>query len=73
MATIVITSRDAERIAKSFAALVGPKGLARMRRKTVNSVGADLRRGLRTQGPPLFRHFPGRSQRQRKGGGPERA
>ena len=54
MATIVITSRDAERIAKSFAALVGPKGLARMRRKTVNSVGADLRRGLRTQGPPLF-------------------
>ena len=54
MATIVITSKDAERIAKSFGALVGPKGRARMRRKTVNSVGSDVRRGLRTQGPPLF-------------------
>ena len=52
--TIVITSKDAERIAKTFAAMVGPKGLARMRRKAVNSVGSDLRRGLRTQGPPMF-------------------
>ena len=54
MATREITSNDAERIAKSFAALVGPKGLARMRRKTVNSVGADVRRGLLAQGPGLF-------------------
>ena len=54
MATIVITSKDAERIAKSFASLVGPKGLARMRRKTVNAVGADVRRRLITDGPRLF-------------------
>ena len=54
MATITITSKDAERIAKSFAALVGPKGLSRMRRKAVNSVGADVRRGLLAQGPALF-------------------
>ncbi len=54
MTAIVITSKDAERIAKTFAAMVGPKGLARMRRKTVNSVGSDVRRGLRTQGPGLF-------------------
>ena len=54
MAAISITSKDAERIAKSFAALVGPKGMARIRRKAVNAVGADVRRGLRTQGPDLF-------------------
>ena len=54
MAAITITSRDAERIAKAFGALTGPKGLARIRRKAVNAVGADVRRGLRTQGPPLF-------------------
>ena len=54
MTAISITSRDAERIAKSFGALVGPKGLARIRRKAVNSVGADLRRGLLAQGPELY-------------------
>ena len=54
MTAIVITSKDAERIAKSFAALVGPKGLTRLRRKAVNSVGADLRRGLLADGPTLF-------------------
>ena len=54
MAAISITSKDAERIARSFAALVGPKGLTRLRRKAVNSVGADLRRGLLAQGPTLY-------------------
>ena len=54
MAAITITSRDAERIAKAFGALTGPKGMARIRRKAVNAVGADVRRGLRTQGPDLF-------------------
>ena len=54
MAAITITSRDAERIAKAFGELTGPKGLARIRRKAVNAVGADVRRGLRTQGPDLF-------------------
>ena len=54
MAAITITSQDAERIAKAFGALTGPKGLARIRRKAVNAVGSDLRRGLRTEGPPLF-------------------
>ena len=54
MAAITITSKDAERIAKTFASLVGPKGLTRLRRKAVNSVGADLRRGLLAEGPTLY-------------------
>ena len=51
------------------AQLTGPKGLARIRRKAVNAVGADVRRGLRTQGPAPFRHFPSRLEHPRQGGG----
>ena len=44
MTGIVISSRDAERIARSFNDLIGPKGLDRIRRKAVNEVGASVRK-----------------------------
>ena len=44
MTRIVISSRDAERLAKSFNDLVGPKGLDRIRRRAVNKVGAKVRK-----------------------------
>ena len=48
MTRITITSKDAERIAKSFAALIGPKGLDRIRRKAVNEVGSKVRKQTRS-------------------------
>ena len=44
MTRIVITSQDAERIARSFADLIGPKGLNAIRRRAVNKVGASVRK-----------------------------
>ena len=44
MTGIVISSRDAERIARSFNDLIGPKGLDRIRRKAVNEIGASVRK-----------------------------
>ena len=54
MARIEITSPDAERIAKSFRDLIGPKGVQRGTRKAVNAVGADVRKRTRSIGPEIF-------------------
>ena len=54
MARITITSKDAERIVKSFDDLIGPKGLDRIRRKAVNEIGSGLRKDLRSIGPVVF-------------------
>ena len=48
MSQITITSKDAERIAKSFAGLIGKDGLQRIRRKAVNEVGSSLRKQTRS-------------------------
>lgn len=55
MAAITISSKDAERLAKSFADLIGAKGLDRIRRKAVNEVGATARKQLRIVGPAVYR------------------
>ena len=54
MTGIVISSRDAERIARSFSDLIGPKGLNRIRGKAVNSVGSSLRKQTRIIGPAVI-------------------
>ena len=54
MTGITITSKDAERIAKSFSDLFGPKGLDRIRRKAVNTVGSSLRKQTRIIGPVII-------------------
>ena len=47
-------ARDAERIARSFNDLVGPKGLDRIRRKAVNAVGSKVRKQTRIIGPAVI-------------------
>ena len=54
MTGIVISSRDAERIAKSFADLVSPRGLQAIRRRAVNTEGATIRKGMRAVAAPLY-------------------
>ena len=54
MARIVISSRDAERIAKSFNGLIGRDGLQRIRRKAVNEQGASIRKAARNIAPVLY-------------------
>ena len=54
MTRIVISSKDAESIAKSFTDLIGPKGLDRIRRKAVNKIGATVRKKTRVVGPDIF-------------------
>ena len=54
MATITISSRDAERIARQFADLISPRGLDRIRRKAVNAVGSKIRKETRRIGPVIF-------------------
>ena len=54
MTGITITSKDAERIARSFSDLIGPKGLDRIRRKAVNTVGSSLRKQTRIIGPVVM-------------------
>ena len=53
-APITVTSKDAERIAKSFNDLVSPKGLGRIFRKAVNEAGSGARKATRSIGPALF-------------------
>ena len=48
MSRIEITSKDAERIARSFSDLIGAKGLNRIRRKAVNTIGAKVRKETRS-------------------------
>ena len=54
MTGIVISSRDAERIARSFNDLIGPKGLDRIRRKAVNDVGSKVRKQTRSLAGVVF-------------------
>ena len=54
MTGITITSKDAERIARSFNDLIGPKGLDRIRRKAVNEVGSELRKKTRSLAGVVF-------------------
>ena len=54
MTRIVISSRDAERIARSFADLIGPRGLDRIRRKAVNEVGSKVRKQTRSLAGVVF-------------------
>ena len=49
-----IAEADAERIAKSYGDLIGPKGLDRIRRKAVNQIGSDIRKQTRAIGPDIF-------------------
>ena len=54
MTRIVISSRDAERIARSFNDLIGPKGLDRIRRKAVNEIGSSVRKQTRSLAGVVF-------------------
>ena len=54
MTGITITSKDAERIARSFNHLVGPKGLNAIRRRAVNTVGSSLRKQTRIIAPAII-------------------
>ena len=54
MATIIISSRDAARVAKSFNDLIGRKGLQAIERRAVNKIGAGLRKDARGIAPALF-------------------
>ena len=51
---IIITSADAERIAKSFSDLIGPRGLNAIRRRAVNAVGSSLRKQTRSLAGVVF-------------------
>ena len=54
MARLEITSRDAERIARSFNDLIKPSGLLRIQRKAVNETGATIRKSARSLAPILY-------------------
>ena len=54
MSRITITSKDAERIARSFNDLIGPKGLDRIRRKAVNEIGSKVRKQTRSLAGIVF-------------------
>ena len=53
MSRITITSKDAEKVAKSFSDLIAAKGLNRIRRKAVNTVGAKVRKQTRSVLPAV--------------------
>ena len=54
MTRITITSEDAEKIARSFSDLIGPRGLTAIRRRAVNKVGAKVRKQTRSLAGPIF-------------------
>lgn len=54
MARITVTSKDADRIARTFNDLIGPKGLQRITRKAVNEEGSKLRKSARSLAPVLY-------------------
>ena len=54
MARITISSPDAERIARSFNDLIGPRGLDAIRRRAVNKTGSDIRKETRIVGPQII-------------------
>ena len=53
MSSVTITSRDAEKVAKSFSDLIAEKGLNRIRRKSVNIVGATVRKQTKATLPMI--------------------
>ena len=53
MSSITITSKDAEKVARSFSDLIAEKGLLRIRRKAVNAVGATVRKQTRSVLPAV--------------------
>ena len=54
MSMIQITSKDAEKIARAFNYLIGPKGLVAIRRRAVNKVGGWLRKETRSIAPSIY-------------------
>ena len=54
MTRITISSRDAERIARSFSDLIGPKGLQAIQRRAVNAVGSKVRKETRSLAGIVF-------------------
>ena len=54
MTRLVISSRDAERIAKSFDDMLSAKGLNAVRRRAVNEIGSGLRKKTRAVAPGLY-------------------
>ena len=54
MTLVTISSKDAERIAKSFNDLIGPRGLVAIRRRAVNKVGGWLRKETRSIAPSIY-------------------
>ena len=53
MSSITITPKDAEKVARSFSDLIAEKGLLRIRRKAVNTVGATVRKQTRSVLPAV--------------------
>ena len=51
---VTVTSKDAERIARSFNDLIGKDGLRRIQRKAVNEEGAAIRKAARNIAPVLY-------------------
>ena len=54
MARIEITSRDAEKLARSFSDMIGPRGLTAIRRRAVNAVGSKVRKQTRSLAGVVF-------------------
>ena len=54
MSRIEVTSKDADRIARSFNDLIGKDGLQRISRKAVNEEGAAIRKAARNIAPVLY-------------------
>ena len=53
MSRITITSRDSEKVAKAFSDLIAEKGLLRIRRKAVNTIGATVRKQTKATLPMI--------------------
>ena len=54
MSRIVITSRDAEKLAKSFSDLISQRGLQAIGRRSVNKVGSQVRKETRSLAGVVF-------------------
>ena len=54
MTRLTITSKDAERIARSFSDLISKRGLQAIRRRAVNEIGSGLRKATRAIAPDLI-------------------
>ena len=70
MTRIAVSSRDAERIARSFNDLIAEGGLQRIRRKAVNQEGAAIRKGMKAVAPALYGTSVAALQIQGRGASP---